>query len=57
MKLEDIDIGKIIDKFIPIIGSMTPEQKQDFVIKLAEAISRGIAEGTVRGTKCDRSQQ
>jgi len=57
-----LDIGKItgtieneLIRFIPLIGNyladMTPEQKQAFLLLLAEAISRGAAQGIMQGSK------
>ena len=52
--LENVDIGKILDKIIPYLGDMTPEQKREYILRLAEAIARGAAEGAVRGQVCNK---
>lgn len=48
-------IEEFLLRLIPLVGStladMTPEQKQAFLLLLAEAISRGAAEGAIRGSK------
>ncbi len=42
-------------RFIPLVGNyladMTPEQKQAFLLLLAEAVARGAAQGIVQGAK------
>ena len=46
-------ITNIIVGMIPFFGpafvNMTPEEKRAFILQLAEAISKGAAEGFVKG--------
>ena len=55
MKNIDDILDKILPKFIPFFGDiftgMSPEQKREYILKLAEVIARGVTEGTMRANK------
>jgi len=46
--IEDLII-RLIPYFGDAFAGMTPDQKREFILKLSEAIARGLAEGAVRG--------
>jgi len=47
-----LDLGNLdFSKLIPLLGDMTEEQKQDFLIRLTEAAFRGFGEGLAKGAK------
>ena len=49
----DLNLGQLdFSKLLPLMRNMTEEQKQDFIIRFAEATARGTAEGAARGAKC-----
>jgi len=49
--LKNENLKKFVEFLTPLWLTMTPEQKRQFIIELAEAVARGAAEGVIRGAK------
>jgi hypothetical protein len=43
--LGKFDIGILLDKLIPYMGDLSPEEKRKYILLILEAVARGFGEG------------